>query len=79
MNPIEEGIIIMSYNQKKTSLYAVVYSKRDYPFQVLSNANIINSTYGDVICHDPKPGRDWHPHLPSYVSEPTNLNFNISI
>ena len=21
----------------------------------------------------PKPGCDWHPHLPSYVSEPTNL------
>ena len=30
------------------------------------------------ICHDPNPGRDWHPHLPSYVSEPTNLNLNIS-
>ena len=30
-------------------------------------------------CHDPNPGRDWHPHLPSYVSEPTNLNLNISI
>ena len=28
-------------------------------------------------CHDPNPGRDWHPHLPSYVSEPTNLNLNI--
>ena len=27
----------------------------------------------------PKPGRDWHPHLPSYVSEPTNLNLNISM
>ena len=27
----------------------------------------------------PKPGCDWHPHLPSYVSEPTNLNLNISI
>ena len=28
----------------------------------------------------PKSGRDWHPHLPSYVSEPTDLNlkhFNI--
>ena len=27
----------------------------------------------------PKSGRDWHPHLPSYVSEPTNLNLNILI
>ena len=27
----------------------------------------------------PKSGRDWHPHLSSYVSEPTNLNLNISI
>ena len=27
----------------------------------------------------PKLGRDWHPHLPSYVSKPTNLNLNISI
>ena len=26
-----------------------------------------------------KPGCDWHPHLPSYVSEPTNLNLNISM
>ena len=25
----------------------------------------------------PKSGRDWHPHLPSYVSKPTNLNLNI--
>ena len=27
----------------------------------------------------PKPSCDWHPHLPSYVSEPTNLNLNISM
>ena len=27
----------------------------------------------------PKSGRDWHPHLPSYLSEPTNLNLNVSI
>ena len=27
----------------------------------------------------PKSGRDWHPHLPSYVDEPTNLNLSISI
>ena len=26
----------------------------------------------------PKTSREWHPHLPSYVSEPTNLNPNIS-
>ena len=26
----------------------------------------------------PKMSREWHPHLPSYVSEPTNLNPNIS-
>ena len=26
----------------------------------------------------PKSSREWHPHLPSYVSEPTNLNPNIS-
>ena len=26
----------------------------------------------------PKTGREWHPHLPSYVSEPTNLNPNVS-
>ena len=25
-----------------------------------------------------KSGREWHPHLPSYVSEPTNVNLNIS-
>ena len=25
----------------------------------------------------PKSGRDWHPHLSSYVSEPTNLNPDI--
>ena len=31
-----------------------------------------------LCCHDPNPGREWHPHLPSYVSEPTNLNLNIS-
>ena len=27
----------------------------------------------------PKPGCDWHPHLPSYVNEPTSLNLNISM
>ena len=27
----------------------------------------------DVFVSRPKSGRDWHPHLPSYVSEPTNL------
>ena len=26
----------------------------------------------------PKTSRKWHPHIPSYVSEPTNLNPNIS-
>ena len=26
----------------------------------------------------PKSSREWHPHLSSYVSEPTNLNPNIS-
>ena len=31
------------------------------------------------VFHDPNPGRDWHPHLPSYVSEPTHLNLNISM
>ena len=30
------------------------------------------------LCHDPNPARDWHPHLPSYVSEPTHLTLNIS-
>ena len=29
--------------------------------------------FTDSGCHDPNPSRDWHPHLPSYVSEPTNL------
>ena len=26
-----------------------------------------------------KAGSEWHPHLPSYVSEPTNTKPNISI
>ena len=26
----------------------------------------------------PKTSREWHPHVPYYVSEPTNLNPNIS-
>ena len=38
----------------------------------------IDCSYGDDfqilgIMSRPKPGCDWHPHLPSYVSEPTNL------
>ena len=29
--------------------------------------------YFFILLSRPKPGCDWHPHLPSYVSESTNL------
>ena len=32
----------------------------------------------EALVSRPKTSREWHPHLPSYVSEPTNLNPNIS-
>ena len=45
----------------------------------IAASNMVQGTLDPFNCHDPKPGRDWHPHLPSYVSEPTNPNLNISI
>ena len=33
---------------------------------------------GFIRLSRPKTGREWHPHLSYYVSEPTNLNPNIS-
>ena len=35
-------------------------------------------SHDDVVVSRPKSSRDWHPHLPSYVSEPTITKPNIS-
>ena len=37
-----------------------------------------NSSELSGLLSRPKTGREWHPHLSYYVSEPTNLNPNIS-
>ena len=38
----------------------------------------ISHQYVGPYVSRPKTRREWHPHLPSYVSEPTNLNPIIS-
>ena len=42
------------------------------------NINIDNNETDEEILSRPKMGREWHPHLSYYVSEPTNLNLTIS-
>ena len=73
MKERKNGIFLKSYRLSKNS--------KDVPLPFLKT--LLDSFLCDETNESnalmpslsrPKSSRDWHPHLPSYVSEPTNLN-----
>ena len=74
----KNGIFLKSYSlSKKSKGVPLLFLKTLLDLFLCDETNEPNALIPSLSRS--KPGCDWHPHLPSYVSEPTNLNLNISM
>ena len=76
-NERKNGIFLKSYSlSKKSKGVPIPFLKTLLDSFLCDETNEPNALIPSLS--RPKTSREWQPHLPSYVSEPTNLNLNIS-